>query len=872
MTARRIRSTIGLVALLVAAAMVATTLPALAAPPSGTAQITTARTVLAGELGHRFNVQACNPTAGTDSQPVSYVSVFPPPDMFVAGSLTTQPPTGWNASILAGGARVLYYGGTLLPGTCATFGLTATVARPATDQTRTWGVSASADGVTSSSYGPSSEGALTVTFPVLKVTQVAIAAPARATDNTVTAGQTARVSLKVINRASTDVVGSAAITGANTSSVCPDPRSLAPTPDVSAGDTLHEIVCDTTFASGAGGTTTTLTADVTATGVNAIDAVTPSIAIQRAVDLQFVANTLTPRAVNPDGTTPYEFKTTFKNVGAVSAENLVAAGTEIVFTNGATVFRARLKSPDVVPPTPSSGSGSGGTQLVFEPITIDGGVVPDGAYDVAVDFGGIDTNDVVLDVTKALTNTLLVDRLAPIVNDLRLLLPASLVKGELDAAGSGRSLGFDGQVLKAGLPCGDCTITAASVKQYRAGQPNGEITLDSKQIKIDDSGKITGSITPTLAAGTDQVELNVTVKHLAPQTTLAVSPRALADTASPRSDSAATLGIAGETNRTIVVSLSERVAWPGGPNAAQWSVQDNVVSDVKLGDSKGIGANDDGTPVGDTITLTVQRPLREDETPGVQHRAPPVSERPFDRVDLKLAENLVTAVDGILPAVPLIDTVNGRASQQDHPTDTTKKAFFTNQEQVRVRITQVAVGHRVELYRDRVGGDLLARGDVQQPMVPGSQPSITLTVTLPRTDDRFAVVARALDTTLNPSGARTEILVLDFTAPDLAAVTKGTGSDVVVTLSEPILEGRDSALDWTVTGGPDGSEQNAFNVGQVTGAWNTRTLTLDDFRYTRDGTVLNSVYYDFFEAGGPAGGRYVDRAGNVFGDTVLAAA
>lgn len=874
MTARLRNSAIALVAILVAT-LVATTLPALAAPPRGTAQITSSRTVLAGELAQPFDVQACNPAEGADSQVVSFVSVFPPPDMF-AGGVTPRPPTGWSASVLAGGARILYHGGSMLPGQCLVFGLNANVARPAADQTRTWGVSASADGLTSTTYDPAAAGALTVAFPVLKVTQVSITAPTRATDNTVTAGQTPKVTMKVVNRANAPLAVTPTITGTNTSSVCPG-RTLSQTPNVANGDTIHDVVCDTTFAATAGGSTTVLTADATSGASNAIDATSASITIQKAVDLVYQANTMTPIAINPDGSTPYEFKATFKNLGAVTAENLVAAGTELVFTKGAETFRAKLKSPETVPPTPSSGAGSNGTQLTFETITVPSSIT-DGVYNAAVNFAGIDTNDLGLSVSKAL-NTLLVDRLAPVVNNLRLVLPDSLVAGEDKAAGSGRVLGFSGDVLKGGALCtSGCTITSASVKQYKAGAENGSIALNGNQIKIE-GGKITGSISPSLAAGTDQVELVVTVKHLAPQTTTAASPRELADTVAPRSASASTVGTAGQTNRTIVVTLSERVAWPGngnnGPTPTQWSVQDNFVSAVSLSDSKGVGRNTDGTPIGDTITLTVERPLREDETPGVQFRVLPASgasSRPFDRVDLKLAENLVTAADGILPGIPVIDTVNGRASQQDDENDTSKRAFFTNEDAMRFRITQVTVGHRVVI-RDTVTGQELAAGDVQEPLVPGSAPSITLTWDPDgRPETRFSVAAQAFDATSNPSGRKAENVEFDFTAPALASVIQGNGNDVLIAFSEPILEGRNSALDWTVTGGPDGNETNAFNVGHVTGFWKNRVLTLDDFRYTREGTQLNSVYYEFFQAGGPSGGRYVDRAGNTLGDGIRAAA
>ncbi|MBW3663283.1 MAG: hypothetical protein KY469_09315 [Actinobacteria bacterium] len=834
-------------------------LPAYAAVPRGTASITTARTLLAGDTGQDFTLQVCNPDPGAESQTVHYVSVFPPPDMLT--NLSASGPFGWNSQILAGGARVLFYGGTLLPGQCGNFTLTADITRPATDQTREWGVSASNDGISFTFYGPATEGATTTVFKVLKVVSIAVTAPVRAADGTVTAGQTVTTQLQVLNRSSNnalEVTPTIRDTGPDATT------SSCPVTTLNNGPDAQTITCSTTFATAAAGDTVQLVGDATATGVDAFDAQTGNIRIQAPVLLQYVTGSLNPRVIVPNGTTDWQFRATFKNLGVAAAEQLVTSGSHLR-VGGASL--TNLQSPETIPPTPSSGGGSGGTQLTFVPVKVS---LADGTYQTVFRALGIDSNDLPISVDLTL-DELVLDSDVPAINNLALNPPASLVKGEDAAAGSGRPVTFSGAVVTNSGPCADCTITQAFVNEYA---PDGTLfeqhalqtSGSGRQISVDNSGNISGSATLTYTAPNDLLKLQVRVVRLSVLSAEVESPGTLLDTIAPRSDTATTVGFAGdgETDNTIILHLSERVAFPQGMSPADWNVQDNLVADAVLQDSKDINTNDDGTIIGDIVELTLQKGLEEDERPALQYQPPTVRPRAFDRVDLKLQSNQIVAADGIIPRVPVIATVAGKALQNDTE-DGSQKAFFTNDATPEIRITSVAVGHEVTLYEGNVGGDVLASGEVQQPP-PGQSPSITFTPTFTETDQRLTIVAQAVDPGLNPGGAINEILDLDFTAPTIVGAAKGDGTDITVSLNEPVTVGRNSALDWTVTAN---GGQDALNVGSVTGSWASRVLTIDDFRYDPATTTLSKVFYEFFEAGGPSGGRYFDRAGNAFPNTVF---
>lgn len=852
----------GLLVLALVLGLALYSLPAFAAVPRGTAQITSARTLLAGENDQAFNVQVCNPNVGSESQTVHYVNVFPPPDMLV--DVSGSGPMGWSSQVLAGGARVLFYGGTLLPQQCATFTITGDITRPAVDQSRQWGVSASNDGLAFTFYGPSADGTMTTLFKVLRVNAVSVTAPARAADGTVTGGQTVTTQLRIINRSSNNAL---AVTPTITSTGEPDNASSScPATTLHNGPEEQTITCSTTFKTVTANTTTRLVGDATAAGVDAFDAQTGNITIQVPVSLQYVSGSLTPKVIVPNGSTDWTFRATFKNLGAVAAEQLVTKGSALR-VGGAEL--TKLQSPETIPPTPASGNGSGGTTLTFAPVKVS---LADGTYSTVFRAVAIDSNDVAINVDIPL-DSLLLDSRVPAINNLLLTPPVTMVRGEENAAGSGRPVTFSGQVVSGAANCSDCSIVEAFVNEYAspdATEPARRQQLNSNQISINGTGQISGSATLNYLNPNNALKLEVTVARLSVLRGTTISPSTLLDTVEPRSGTATTVGFAGdgEDDKTIIVNLSERVAFPQGVAPVDWNVQNNIVSAVELQDSQGIGTNDQSAQgntyvIGDIIKLTVQRPLEEDETPALNYAPPSLRTKAYDRVNIPLATNQITAADGIIPRQPVISTVAGKSLQNDTQ-DGSQKAFFTNDETPEVVVTSVAVGHEVTLYRGNVGGPVLASGTVQQP-APGASPRITFTPEFTKVDARFPIVAQAVDPGDNPGAAITQILVLDFTVPALVAVAKGSGNDVLVTLSEPVTVGRNSPLDWTVIGN---GGQEAYNVGSVSGAWSTRTLAIDDFRYSA-ATTLSKVFYEYFAAGGPSGGRYFDRAGNAFGDQSL---
>lgn len=124
------------------------------------------------------------------------------------------------------------------------------------------------------------------------------------------------------------------------------------------------------------------------------------------------------------------------------------------------------------------------------------------------------------------------------------------------------------------------------------------------------------------------------------------------------------------------------------------------------------------------------------------------------------------------------------------------------------------------------------------------------------------VFTQATDKSGNPGDPASDLITLDFTAPEVAsfATDDTDGRQVIVSFSENLRDGRNHVSDWVIEAYRFG-RYVALNRDQVTGEDDSAARAVhieDDDPNWQHGVAR--VTYDF--TGGEVD-RYIDRAGNV---------
>ncbi|MGH2756695.1 MAG: hypothetical protein ACRDI3_02795, partial [Actinomycetota bacterium] len=551
MSARRSTSSshrfiaIVMLALLIASLTIAT---ASAKPSAATASLDSAgRDLLAGESGFNFTFSIENPLL-TNEGPntfVDAVSIIPPADLITSLDGAAD---GWETFRSATG-RIIFRAienNKLLPGETEEFTVVGTVARPAVDTVDSWRIGTSDDGgksYTNASAPGTDASALTTKARVLKVTDVYIAGPTGAQDNSVTDGQDNVSIVAMVQNA-----GSSEFSSVTTSLLPTSSTSSISCPPVSAtlpAQTEVPMTFSNCRFTNVGDIT--LRAFASTVGADAFTKDSAEITVVEKAAATYTADTLQPLDVMPG--IAHGFSLSIEKTGAPQLNNLAGS---LSFADGD--FSAPLQQPSTV------GSNEQNILLTFASTPVDGTTIADGEYLPALDLSAVDENGAAVSLEPAIdiSNKITVDRNAPVVAPV-LAPPASRVPGATPATSDGLKLDLSGtiqdrNVLTGNLePCIDCSITDAFLVQYdKDGIPLANIPVTVT--KTPATGNFSGTYSGSYAPSATEVVLHVTARDGAgnpPSGSTGVSSRIPVDNTAPNLVDANSGGPQGTDRRVI---------------------------------------------------------------------------------------------------------------------------------------------------------------------------------------------------------------------------------------------------------------------------------------------------------------------------------
>lgn len=736
---------------------------------------------------------------------------------------------GWNSFVDSEMGLVYFTAeeGNAIPfGESQVFSMTVDVAPVADDITETIAVQVSSNGGGTSKPAA---GDLDTVLRILGVSQVSVVKPSTATNadaTQVTAGQDNALVQAVLENQGTEprTVTVTASKKSGSSSI----TSAAQSVTLLAGGT-ETVRIPATFGSAGD-----LVVEVAASSENsqAAPASSPTLAVQEAVSATYTDDSLSPTTVVPGN--PVQFTASLSKTG-VPALSVDQALSTLTFET----FSAGLASPATL---------DGGDQSVgvtYNSTTVPTSI-PDGDYTPAIRLVGTDGNGATVDVPVAVSDTIKLDRALPVV--IPTISGASSRLADADpAVTNGTDLTFGGKVYNdsdQSSQCGTCLITGASVVEYGAnGTEVGRQPVDVKN----SGGNLEGEATLTYAAATRTIRLEVSVAKLTGLAGTGTSDVVAVDTIAPFATGAATGRDA--NGDFIAVDLNELIGAPA-MTAADWSVDDNQVVTTQAQPNPITGAT--------TVTLRLARKLTHDNVQPAVRYEPADGARAYDRVDLKLANQALNAADGVIPEIPTIATVAGKAKQDG--------AFYTNDSTPDIEVSNLVQGDLVQLFIDRNGDGQVDSGDTkigEGSSFEGEDVVITAS-SLGTADADLGLLAQVKDGSGNTSPARLETLVLDFTAPTaLRALV--SGNTVEVEFNEPLAVGRNHTFDWNVLVTRNGT-QRTRPVNEVAGSGDSRQLTVDEQYYTSGVDSIDGAIYRLRSETD----RYLDRAGNALADFSVA--
>jgi hypothetical protein len=673
----------------------------------------------------------------------------------------------------------------------------------------------------------SSAGVPNLTSRILQVDSIAVVKPGAINQNLsqVTAGQdTATVSVKVTNfgsQARSVTINAAKSSGSSTATVTPQIENIG------SGVSFDTAELVTTFGSAG-----TLGLNGTATSANSAAVAVPAdqIAVQQAFSGTYVNDSLSPRTavqgqsydfvlqLNKAGVQPANLTTTFSINGVATA-----SGSQ---------------------PFPAASSTE---TLEFDNVAIPA-LAANGSYDTLLTASGVDDNGATVSVTIT-PQTVTLDNLLPVI-ELEANVGDPDVTGATPAAGDGRTITFSGTV-KVGTgtgtgtggevaACTSCTVTAKLVTDLGEELP---FTLTNT------NGELSGSASFTFEAGTTSASATATAVKDTGLSSTGASDIFEVDIIAPTLASATT----GRDDQGdfVNVSLSE-LADTTNSRPFAWQVDNSAVQSATAQPAEN-GA------VMVQLRLLEGNTFANNATPTVSYSPTGLAGTPFgsrinDRVSLTMLDQVIEAIDGIVPDAPILSSVQGLALQGGK--------FYTNQFKPTVTVAGMEAGTLLELYFDRNGNEVPENSEVvYSGPVSNATETVTLGNSLGNSDIEHMLIGRLHDGVA--FGLQTlEPLVLDRTVPVITAYAQDAqdGSTVVVTFSEMLPLGRDAAFDWTVIADQDG-ETRSRSVEAVTAGLNARERTLKVAANSYD-PADGDVSGVRFKYRGAASDRYSDFATN----------
>ncbi len=890
---RRVASVLALAALVLSAFVV----PAFAAGPSATASLAQPDRLVLANTTNLFEVTVTNtePAPNVLGQgggaSINGVILTVSTAFADLGIDLVNVPAGWDAPQEIRSNQILFTtsGEGLAPGESAVFTLNSTIAKPATDKIGTFQVQVSSDGgQTSGAASPAGSGALQSVLRILDISRIQLVRGSVLGQPSVTDGQDNVVVAVDVNNhgsAAKTVVPTLSSTGAGAFDVTSAPAAASVPVDGTTTYTFAGTFSRTTSAD-----VDNLTFDAIVDSADADaevpDELRPTVAVQRAVALSYLTDTLSPRDV---AAAPTDVTLSLNKAGVPSVSGLSLDAT---FTNGsATISPTSSTSTDVGP------NGQTLSGLTFRGVPFNTPGLSDGDFTVEASAVGTDSNGAPIAIPSIpVSDTIFLDTLAPVLNLGELVPPASKVEGEDPAATNGQSFSLSGDVQDRGQGCPDCTVS-------------GSLKIGTQDptpftVSVGPDGSFSVTI-PVEGAAPDKQDTTAIATLTATDTTgvhsASGSRASTVDTLQPKLENTAPLtgGLAqfiGEDEDTsrIDVLFPEGIASSFDTSPANWSFQsgegsDNLVTDatIRTAEAAMDGTLATGGPnvdpisfsAGDTlwfVELTLNTALTGNDEGTVTYEPSSrtgvgVGEatgltRVFDRVNLGLPFGAQEIIDNIAPDLPLIGNVGGLTQQTD---DEGEEKFFTNAEDgtFDVTITELQPGSYVELYKLEPGS---STPDLLRTSEPVSTDSHTFEgVAVGGFEREFQLFAVAHDNGIKASTGPAVITRLDRTAPEAVSATFD-GTDTIRVVTNEGLVGTERSFDWfanatDVNGDPVTIFVNEVNKASETPAYDLRErdLTLDTSTYDASSggnATLNGVVYDFTGSEG----QLRDRAGNLF--------
>jgi hypothetical protein len=908
MKANRLGRSIALVATMVTALSVLA-LPAFGKATKGTASITAvqgaatggtaARQILAGTTNAVFTIQVTNaptpspvPPGSPAPTPYNLVSIIPPPGLYV--SVQGVPPAGWTQQVSTEGDVIFETNSAadrIAAGQSKSFGVEVHVGRPALDETRDWVVQASDNlGQQLVRQDPAATGSLSSVIKVLKVVTAEITAPTGAADHSVTEQQSNTLMVSRVQNAGSGNLtvlptlskasGGSSITvgtprnGAGSACPCglgPESEVLFTFPVTFGGATGAAPNGPMVVRGGASGDTDPSRVPDSARAT-AITANSPAITVMTQTALTYVNNSLQPTRVASGK--PYAFQVTLSKGGAVSSTLNQAATTLKFGPAGGAEFSAPLDQP-----TGLQGGDTGNVLFSFANTTIPT-AIPDSksGYGPRITVTGTDENDHSFTINPTVGNSIIVDSLGPIIDSV-LTTRASSVEGATPATTDGATLGMRIDIKEdETTPCSSCSLDKAVLRQLGPSGVDLGKDIDVKAEFTNAGGTWTGEYNGNYDPAAAFVLLVVTSGDTTepPNTTVDdPSARVEVDNISPALSNAKTGGPSGQDLRRIDLCFTERVGSPA-VLARDYRVDGHTVQTATPTNRNGSAASSAGF---DCVQLGLGEDLNRNAEPNVTYNpevlAAVAPARNFDRVDQNMANEVLKAVDGIIPRQPIIQAISNQNYGLQGPW--TDGAFYSNDTTPEVQIALIDAGDLVTLYRDVNDNGTIEDGadeELGSAVAQGGTVSITSrSIGTAPADPEVGLLVEVVDPRFNAGPLGGARLVFDFVPPEATAavVNAGNRNNVDVSFDDILRFGRDFAIDWRLFGLKSGLTVR-FTVGEVThsggeGGSGARTLVIDDATYSSDLTAdVTEVKYDFLKA---ANDRYKDRAGNDLADFAL---
>ncbi|HEV3474955.1 MAG TPA: hypothetical protein VG602_06295 [Actinomycetota bacterium] len=859
--------------------------PAVAQVPSVNVGSVDVRNVLAGTANKEFKISITRRAAPA----VNAVIIHIPPDYNVIEGRAD----GWNSQIITP-RRVLFTGGSLAPAATQAFSIFANVPTPAQDVTHRWKATVSTNGGSNQDeVDPSGSGTMDTVTRVLQVTNLAVTAPAGATDGSVSGAQNnVQTSCAVQNVGSGTLSVDATLSGSNYQTSNPDAQSLAPgqTGSFVFGMSFDDVNSTTSTNAECIGES----AGRASTGNREVFGRRINLSIQPRAVFDYVATSLSPKFAAPGARPVFSVRVNKHQKGA--SLTTLTDGSPAATLEPSCAHATPCSTDfafDGIGPTPLGGPATieagkvDSVLLQFAPLLIptpEAGGPGDGDHAVTINLGGTDANGAPISVRPVpnVLDTIKIDASIPVIQGSDLSGPPSRCCAEDPAVKNGDTLSFSAAVTDRNSatgqqePCKTCQVVSSQLIQYATEDGKNEVGQRINVTVTNSGGALTGSYAGDYSPQALSVQMATVVKDEAGNLSNGGAPTFsdlfevdnIAPTITAAAASPAPSIANQDLQRQLRVTFSEAVDNFTSPTdgvcpGPDWRADNNTV----------VNCTRDANFRGASLLVSNELP---DDTPGFNLAYFPQTPLAFhDRTGNPIATGTTVKVQDLIPPkAPIVDEVAGEEAEDDG-------RFYTNNNNAPFLLSgakAVKPGYTIQLWRENGLEDGLqtegtnADAKIGQAVAQASTVTITPTSPLthldangnaPQAGVEHTVYTRALDTAIpaNPTPSdliRAFEVVVDKVAPALSAA-QAQVDRIHVDFNEAV-EGTNSALFWELL------DKSGYSVtlDQVTGSGSARDVLVDDAQYQ----AANAATIQYLYFGSPEG-RYEDLAGNDVADKTI---